>query len=203
MKFGLIAIILSFLAFAACSDDDSGTPNPPAAQVRSICLGFEAVPPATALRVLDSIRESNVRIVALPMQWTDGSWSASGTVTVGNEKCAGHLGQELHTYSLNTGYRTWFEADTIVVNFGYRGGDMDICVNDDMRVIPDVEALQQYDGSLLGGCSLSVRFSEETGTGTITLRGGMQEFSFEQEPVLFVIGGRETCIDNVCFWYTE
>lgn len=159
----------------------------------SICLGgccvsFESPPLGTVYNVGDTFIDSATVIVCMPFQWSNGISTNDGFATVVTEACAGGSGQEMQVNNINLAFGFLSKLNGLTLNFGEYGGNLNITINDEFK---NFENFDDINGSNIGGVQV-------TCTGTGCSGGGTGTLELVGEITLFIIGGQEFCIDDVC-----
>jgi len=132
----------------------------------------------------DSFVSGGVQITGEEFFWTGGGSTVSGSATVQASGDAGGTGNEIWFNNINLSFD--FSVSPLYglsLQFGDYGGNENIEINGDQRVVDDIASL---NGMTIGGVTLTV---VDTGTtGALFAVGSITSFS---------IGGQEFSIDNV------
>jgi hypothetical protein len=163
------------------------------------CVDFEDPPLGMVYNVNDAFTDSGVTIAVLPFQWGDDSWTHDGFAEVGDQKLAGGSGQEINTNNVNLGFDISGPLEGLSVLFGEYGGNLNININGDFW---NFKNFDDINGATIGGVHVSVVNGHGNDSGSLKLTGTMEKFAFEEGEFegefIFVIGGQELWIDDVC-----
>jgi len=133
----------------------------------------------------DVFTTTHVPVTVGPFQWTDGTWTHGGTVSVDDMAMAGGAGQELYLNNAGVEFGLPGILPQMSIRFGEYGGNCNIQVNGDFRNIWD---FSQINGSVIGGVPVAVVNGFGWDQGQIFLNGPVHQFA---------IGGQELYIDRM------
>ncbi len=150
------------------------------------CIDYEMLALGKTFVVGDTFMDSGHWHTVRPFQWSDGKWTNSGRVQVTGNNQAGHVGQELTINNANVQLHLPNPVEDITLHFGEYGGNLNIRINGDFRNFDD---MQDINGAVIGGVSVTVTGGNGNDKGTLTLKGTIHEF---------MIGGQEFHIDHIC-----
>ncbi|MEA3291118.1 MAG: hypothetical protein U9Q71_02235 [Pseudomonadota bacterium] len=150
------------------------------------CVELEDSALGTVYNVGDTFTDAGTTIKAEPFQWTGGAWTSGGRATIGNTGEAGGSGQEVWVNNINLDFGFSVTPNTLFLNFGEYGGNLNIEINGDFRNFADFADIH---GANIGTVGVSVTNGHGHDQGTLLLSGEIHSFS---------IGGQELVIDRVC-----
>ncbi len=149
------------------------------------CVGFEDLTPETIYHVPDTCTDSGVPITTGEFQWTNGTWTSVGSITVQTTNWAGGLGNDLNLNNITLDFNFVRTVTDLRFLFGEYGGNINLTINGDFRNEVDLADLH---GELVGGALVEV-IESPTALGVVRVHGTIASFS---------IGGQELWIDDLC-----
>ncbi len=150
------------------------------------CIDYEMLALGKMFNVGDTFMDSGYWHAVRPFQWSNGQWTNNGHVQVTGNNLAGHVGQELTVNNANVQLHLPNPVEDMTLHFGEYGGNINIRINGDFR---NFDNMQDINGAVIGGVSVSVTGGNGNDTGVLTLTGVISEF---------MIGGQEFFIDHIC-----
>lgn len=150
------------------------------------CIDYEMVALGNVYNVGDNFNDSGYWHTVRPFQWSSGQWTNAGHVQVTGNNRAGHVGQELTINNSNVQLHLPNPVKDMTLHFGEYGGNLNIRINGDFR---NFNNMQDIDGAVIGGVSVSVSGGNGNDMGVLTLTGIISDF---------MIGGQEFHIDHIC-----
>lgn len=168
------------------------------AHAAEACYDFEFLNAGTAYTVGSVIVGADAEIRLARFRWDNGQWTADGVATVVESTNAeGSAQNELNLNNIVT--RIFPDVGATRAEFVYAdfGGNVNFGVNGDFRNVANLAAL---DGSLVGGCRVSVTSGDILDAGVVV--GTRGDVIVEPEQVatidVFSVGGQEFYVDDVC-----
>jgi len=152
------------------------------------CVKFSNLTPGDTYSVGDTITTSQADIVVEQFQWSNGTWTTSGTAKVDDRNYGQGSGNDLNANNVNLNFQFDYPVDKITFKFGELGGNNNISVNGAFQNVPNIVAL---NGSAIGGVQITVNANQQGNNwyGTMELDGTINGFT---------IGGQELWLDDVC-----
>lgn len=152
------------------------------------CAKFNDLTSGTTYHVGDIISSSRPDIEVKPFQWSNGTWTSSGTAEVDNHQYAQGSGNDLNSRNVNLFFLFDYPVDEFVLKFAELGGNNNIDINGDFRNVADLISL---NGTTIGGVLVTVTAVQQGNNyyGEMHFEGNMQAFT---------IGGQELWLDDIC-----
>jgi hypothetical protein len=152
------------------------------------CAKFTNLTSGDTYHVGDTITTSRVEIVVEQFQWSNGTWTNTGTAKVDDRNYARGSGNDLNARNVNLNFQFDYPLDKISLKFGELGGNNNIRVN---GVFQNVADLVSLSGNSIGGVQITVNANQQGNNwyGTLKLNGTINDFA---------IGGQELWLDDVC-----
>jgi hypothetical protein len=148
-------------------------------------LEFEDLPFDARYYVGDTLTTSGIAVYVKRFQWATGAWTDAGHTRVVNIGRAGGSGHELNVNNANLEFAFPSVLPELILLFGEYGGNCNIEINGDFRNFAN---FSQINGITIGGVEVAVVNGFGNDTGSIHLRGMINQFA---------IGGQELYIDQV------
>ena len=152
------------------------------------CVKFSNLTPGDTYSVGDTITTSKANIVVEQFQWSNGTWTSSGTAKVDDRNYGQGAGNDLNANNVNLNFQFDYPVDRITFKFGELGGNNNIRVN---GAFQNIGNLVDLNGNTIGGVQITVNANQQGNNwyGTMALDGTINEFA---------IGGQELWLDDVC-----
>ena len=150
------------------------------------CINFEDPALGSTYNVGDTFMDSGATMTVQPFQWSNGNWHAGGQASIGNAGQAGASGQEVAVNNVNLGFAFPALPDTVMLNFGEFGGNLNLEVN---GVFQNFEDFADVNGAVVGGTQVTVTNGFGNDQGTLKLVGEVHSLA---------VGGQELFLDRVC-----
>ena len=152
------------------------------------CVKFSNLTPGDTYNVGDTITISQADIVVEQFQWSNGTWTTSGTAKVDDRNYGQGSGNDLNANNVNLNFQFDYPVDKITFKFGELGGNNNIRVNGTFQNVPNLVAL---NGNAISGVQITVNANQQGNNwyGTMELDGTINGFA---------IGGQELWLDDVC-----
>jgi hypothetical protein len=152
------------------------------------CVKFSNLTPGDTYNVGDTITTSQADIIVEQFQWSNGTWTTSGTAKVDDRNYGQGSGIDLNANNVNLNFQFDYPVDKITLKFGELGGNNNIRVNGGFQNVPN---LVDLNGNSINGVQITVNANQQGNNwyGTMELDGTINEFA---------IGGQELWIDDVC-----
>ena len=152
------------------------------------CVKFSNSTPGDTYSVGDTITTSQADIIVEQFQWSNGTWTTSGSAKVDDRNYGQGSGNDLNANNVNLNFQFDYPVDKITLKFGELGGNNNIRVNGAFQNVPNLVAL---NGNSINGVQITVNASQQGNNwyGTMELEGAIDEFT---------IGGQELWLDDVC-----
>jgi hypothetical protein len=145
---------------------------------------FDDLPVRTQVRVGQTIKSGGVEITGKPYFFVGGQSTSEGVANVRDLLKPGTL-QDISMGNINLDFDFGGTAAGVSLLFGDFGGNTNLRVNGDLRIVEDLSSL---NGQLVGGVQVFVA----------PIDGGF-ELSLDGEVDQFAIGGQEFALDQVVF----
>jgi len=152
------------------------------------CLRYSDLTPGATYNVGDTINTSGTDIVVEQFQWSNGTWTSTGTAKVDTRNYAQGSGKDLNANNVNLNFQLDYPIDKITFKFGELGGNNNIRVNGDFQNLPN---LVNLNGTMIGGVPVTINANQQGNNwyGEMILEGNINDFS---------IGGQELWLDDFC-----
>ncbi len=177
-------MVVSAIELAGCSLFPTDNTSPGI----DFCLTFTDLTAGSSYSAGDIIISSATEIEVGPFQWSNGTWTSSGSARVDYRGYAGGSGSDLNARNTNLHFRFPYPVGQITFRFGELGGNINMSVNGALQNVSD---LIDLDGSIVAGVQVSVNASLQGNNwhGSVMLQGDIADFS---------IGGQELWLDDAC-----
>lgn len=183
----MIAVfVLASATMTACESKDPVTPsgNGGPAAPTPVCLDLEDNTNGATTAVGNFLSCNGVAIQVEQFQWSNGTWTTTGTARINDQQYAGGTGLDLYPGNCNLNFQFDYPGAMITVKIGEYGGNNNIRVNGVFQNVLDMASL---NGAVIGGVAVAVAAGNPT---TMTLVGNITGFT---------IGGQELWLDDICF----
>jgi hypothetical protein len=152
------------------------------------CVKFSNLTPGETYNVGDTIATSPADIVVEQFQWSNGTWTTSGSAMVDDRNYGQGSGNDLNANNVNLNFQFDYPVNKITLKFGELGGNNNIRVN---GAFQNVANLVDLNGNSIGGVQITVNANQQGNNwyGSMELDGTINEFA---------IGGQELWLDDVC-----
>ncbi len=151
---------------------------------------FEDLPLFSEYYVGDVFMTYGIPVYPAGFEWSDGTPTFDGYTRVGHSGYAGGSGQEMEINNINLDFQFGGPVDNLELLFGEYGGNVNLSVNYEHR---NVENMAELNGDIVGGVLVEVVNGFGNDTGILRLTGQMNPIT------MFVVGGQEFAIDDLCF----
>ena len=154
------------------------------------CIDFEDAFDGAQLTPNTTMLEDRVGfqavIVGESFTAMDGTVIANGNAQIGTSGNSGGNGQDLGLFGITVGFDFGRTLSGLALNFGEFGGNINVEVNGDFRVVENFHDLNGLD---VGGVRLIVTGGNGNDQGVFQVNGEVRSFK---------IGGQELWIDQIC-----
>jgi len=158
--------------------------SPPPGPMR--CIDFEDLGLGTTYNCCGvSFHPPGYTVKTKDFQYSDGTWTNNGYAKVDNAGKAGGSGQDMQVNNINLDFNFGGPVKSLTLYYGEYGGNLNIDINGDFKNFNDFTDIH---GTTIGGVSVSVT----------TLGHDMGKLKLLGNTTVFIIGGQELWIDNVC-----